>query len=308
MITARWHWRAVGLLVFAVFAAAAALRASGPSLAATPWGADYFPNVPVTTQDGRTLRFYDDLLKGKSVAILLFYTSCQDICPLETANLVRVQKLFGERMGKDIFFYSIAIDPWDTPRENKAYAQKFGVGPGWLFLSGKEGDIQLIARKLGLSRASDALSKDGHSASLMVGQVPTGMWMRNSALDNPQFLAATIGNFLGWKNAVADRSYAEARPLEIDKGQFLFQSRCQACHTIGEGDRLGPDLMGVTQRRERAWLSRYLAQPERMLAEGDPVATSLFMKYKPVRMPNLELGTEDIASLLSYLEARTTKK
>ena len=305
MIARRWRWRAVGL---AAIAGAAALRASGPSLAATPWGADYFPNVPLTTQDGKTLRFYDDLLKGKSVAILLFYTSCQDICPLETANLVRLQKLFGERMGKDIFFYSIAIDPWDTPRENKAYAQKFGVGPGWLFLSGKEGDIQLIARKLGLSRAGDALSKDGHSASLMVGQVPTGMWMRNSALDNPQFLAATIGNFLGWKNAVADRSYAEARPLEIDKGQFLFQSRCQACHTIGEGDRLGPDLMGVTQRRERAWLARYLAQPERMLAEGDPVATSLFMKYKPVRMPNLELGTDDVASLLSYLEARTAKK
>ena len=95
----------------------------------------------------------DDLLKGKSVAILLFYTGCQDVCPLETANLVQVQKLLGERMGKDIFFYSIAIDPWDTPKENKAYAKKFGVEPGWSFLSGKETDISLIARKLGLSRA-----------------------------------------------------------------------------------------------------------------------------------------------------------
>jgi len=125
----------------------------------------------------------DDLLKGKSVAILLFYTGCQDVCPLETANLVQVQKLLGERMGKDIFFYSIAIDPWDTPKENKAYAKKFGVEPGWSFLSGKETDISLIARKLGLSRASDAVSKDGHSASLMVGNVDSGMWMRNSALD-----------------------------------------------------------------------------------------------------------------------------
>src|SRR5205085_194413 len=183
---------------------------------------------PVTTQDGKTLRFYDDLLKGKSVAVLLFYTSCQDTCPLETANLVQVQKLFGDRMGKDIFFYSIAIDPWDTPKENKAYAQKFGVGPGWLFLSGKEADIQQIARKLGLSRSSDVINKDGHSANLMIGNVADGMWMRNSALDNPQFLATTIGNFLGWKNQQADRSYAEARPLSIDKGQFLFQSRCQA--------------------------------------------------------------------------------
>ena len=302
MRSSRWRWKAAAL---AVLAAAAAPWASGPSAGATPWGADYFPNVPVTTQDGRTLRFYDDLLKGKSVAIVLFYTSCQDVCPLETANLVRVQKLFGERMGKDIFFYSIAIDPWDTPKENKAYAQKFGVGPGWLFLSGKEADIQLIARKLGLSRTSDAVSKDGHSASLMVGNVPNGMWMRNSAIDNPQFLATTIANFLGWKSPVPQASYAEARPLSIDKGQFLFQSRCEACHTVGGGDRLGPDLLGVTQRRERSWLSRYLAQPERMRAEGDPVATGLFLKYRQVRMPNLELGTEDIAALLSYLDARS---
>jgi protein SCO1/2 len=301
MSTTSWRWG----VAIAVLAGATAFGAAGPSSAQTPWGANYFPNVPVTTQDGKTLRFYDDLLKGKSVAILLFYTSCQDICPLETANLVQVQKLFGERMGKDIFFYSIAIDPWDTPQENRKYAQKFGVGPGWLFLSGKEADIQLIARKLGLSRASDAVSKDGHSATLMVGNVASGMWMRNSPMDNPQFLATTIANFLGWKSRAPDPGYAEARPLAIDKGQFLFQSRCQACHTVGGGDRLGPDLQGVTQRRARGWLARYLAEPDRMRAEGDPLATSLFRKYGEVRMPNLELGTEDVAALLSYLDAQS---
>ena len=296
------RWRAAAA---AVLAGAAALSFLGAALAQTPWGADYFPNVTLTTQDGAKVRFYDDLLKGKSVAINLFYTSCQDVCPLETAKLVQLQRLFGERMGKDIFFYSIAIDPWDTPKENKAYAQKFGVGPGWLFLSGKEADILLLTRKLGLSRASDAVSKDGHSASLMVGNVPNGLWMRHSAMDNPQFLATTIGNFLGWRDLKADRSYAEARPLALDKGQFLFQSRCSACHTIGAGDRLGPDLMGVTTRRESGWLARYLAQPEKMLAEGDPIATSLFKKYKQVRMPNLDLGGDDVAALLLHLEARS---
>jgi len=297
-----WHWRAA---LATAIVGVAALSSIGAAWAQNRWGADYFPNVTLTTQDGAKVRFYDDLLKGKSVAINLFYTSCQDICPLETAKLVQVQRLFGERMGKDIFFYSIAIDPWDTPKENKAYAQKFGVGPGWLFLSGKPEDIKLISRKLGLSRASDADSKDGHSASLMVGNVPSGQWMRNSAMDNPQFLAATIGNFLGWRDLKADRSYAEARPLAIDKGQFLFESRCAACHTLGGGDRLGPDLLGVTTRRERGWLARYLAEPEKMRAEGDPIATSLFKKYKPVRMPNVELGTDDVAALLSYLEARS---
>ncbi len=291
-----------------VLAGAAALLPCGPAGAASPWGANYFPNVELTTQDGVKLRFYDDLLKGKSVAINLFYTSCQDVCPLETAKLAQLQRLFGERMGRDIFFYSIAIDPWDTTKEVKAYAQKFGVGPGWLFLTGKPEDIKLVTRKLGLSRASDADNKDGHSASLMVGNVPAGQWMRHSAIDNPQFLATSIGNFLGWRDAKVDQGYAEARPLAIDKGQFLFQSRCAACHTVGDGDRIGPDLLGVTKRRERVWLERYLTEPEKMLAEGDPIATSLFKKYNRVRMPNLDLGSEDVAALLSYLEGRADGK
>src|SRR5215467_13370433 len=80
------------------------------------WGPDYFPNVPLTTQDGDTVRFYDDLLKGKAVAINLMYTSCKDECPLETARLVQLQRVLGDRVGKDLFLYSISIDPrHDTP-------------------------------------------------------------------------------------------------------------------------------------------------------------------------------------------------
>jgi protein SCO1/2 len=169
-----------------------------PALAANLWGANYFPNVPLTTQDGTTVYFYDDLLKGKAVAINLIYTSCTDECPLETARLVQVQRLLGDRVGKDLFFYSISIDlTRDTPAVLKAYAEKFGVGPGWLFLTGKADDIKLIAKKLGLSRRNDAANRDGHMALLMLGNEPTGQWMRNSAVDNPRFLATTITRFMG---------------------------------------------------------------------------------------------------------------
>ena len=95
----------------ALLASAVISLHTGPAFAANRWGADYFPNVPLVTQDGTTVRLYDDLLKGKSVAINVIYTSCKDECPLETARLAQVQKLLGERMGKDIFFYSITIDP-----------------------------------------------------------------------------------------------------------------------------------------------------------------------------------------------------
>ena len=288
---------------------AAALWCTAPALAENRWGADYFPNVELITQDGTPVRFYDDLLKGKSVAINVIYTRCKDECPLETARLVQLQRLLGERMGKDIFFYSISIDPgYDTPKVLKAYTEKYGVGPGWLFLTGKPEDIKLVAKKIGLSRGSDSANKDGHTASLMVGDVGAGQWMRNSAVDNPQFLAVTIGNFLGWRDQKRGKSYAEARPLNLEQGEYLFGSRCSACHTIGQGDKMGPDLAGVTARRDRAWLSRYVLQPDKLLAEGDPIATALSKKYGSARMPNVNLGAADVEAVLKYLESRDSAR
>jgi len=164
-----------GVTAVVVLLGAAGLLYVRPAFATNPWGANYFPNVPLITQDGTTVQLYDDLLKGKAVAINLIYTSCKDECPLETARLVQVQRLLGDRVGKDIFFYSISIDPKrDTPTVLKAYAEKFGVGPGWLFLTGNEDDIKLVAKKLGLSRPNDAASRDGHRPMLMIGNEPTG--------------------------------------------------------------------------------------------------------------------------------------
>ena len=230
------HWAHVAVVVLLFGAGGLLYR---PAFATKPWGADYFPNVPLLTQDSTTVRFYDDLLKGKAVAINLIYTRCTDECPLETARLVQVQRLLGDHVGKDLFFYSISIDPKrDTPEVLKAYAEKFGVGPGWLFLTGKDEDIQLISKKLGLSRRNDAANRDGHMAFLMLGNEPTGRWMRNSAVDNPRFLTTTISNFMGWKNQGPSRSYAElTQPPNVDVGAYLFQSHCAACHMSGRATR-----------------------------------------------------------------------
>src|SRR5256714_9515103 len=151
-----------GVALAALLLGAAGLLGLRPAGATNLWGADYFPNVPLRTQDGATVHLYDDLLKGKAVAINLIYTSCKDECPLETAKLVQVQRLLGDRVGKDVFFYSISIDPrHDTPEVLKAYAERFHIGPGWLFLTGKEEDIRLLTKKLGLSALSDAWSRYG---------------------------------------------------------------------------------------------------------------------------------------------------
>jgi protein SCO1 len=270
------------------------------------WAARDFPNVALTTQDGQTVRFYDDLIKGKSVGIDLIYTDCKDECPLETARLVQVQKLLGERMGKDLYFYSISIDPrHDTPEVLKEYAEKFHVGPGWLFLTGDENDIHLIARKLGLPYELDTTTEDGHGPTLMLGDEPTGLWMQRSAEDNPRFLAHGIGTFFGWPEEAPATSYADAKPLDISRGAYVFQTRCVGCHTIGQGDLVGPDLAGVTARRDQAWLDQYLYAPDEMLASGDPIAAALFEKYRRIRMPNLQLDSQDVAALVSFLDAQS---
>src|SRR5262249_40524493 len=123
----------VATLALALVAIGAAAAPPG-----SPWGASYFPNVPLVTHDGRVVRFYDDLVKDKHVVISFIYARCTDACPLETAKLVQVQQRLGDRVGRQIFFYSITIDPErDTPAVLKTYAQAYRVGPGWLFLTAR---------------------------------------------------------------------------------------------------------------------------------------------------------------------------
>jgi len=296
--------------ITAVFLIGILYLAAGPTPAAADnarWGANYFPNVVLTTQDGVKVHFYDDVLKGKSVVIDLIYTHCVDSCPLETARLVQVQKILGDRVGKDIFFYSISIDPMqDTPKVLKAYAQKYHVGPGWTFLTGKKSDIDLISKKLGLYSEPDPNDRDGHTPSVLIGNEPGGQWLRNSATDNPQFMANMIGNWLNsWQSSKpvdAKAGYEQAPKIDIsDPGRYIFTTHCAACHTIGHGDKIGPDLLGVTNVRDHSWLERFISTPEKVIAEKDPIATALYKKYNAVNMPNLRLTDDELQNLIDFL-------
>lgn len=274
----------------------------------SPWGAGYFPNVPLVTQDGKTVRFYDDLMKDKKVLVNFIFSSCDQSCPLDTAKMAEVQKLLGSRVGRDIFMYSITLDPeHDTPAVLKAYAKEFRAGPGWLFLTGKRADIDKVRYKFG-----DRRQKEEHANTVRVGDVATGQWMRLPLTVNHNVLVSEINKTL-FPAAYAGgplKSYEEAprfavpeRGLEVFRGQNLFANRCAACHTFGKGDLLGPDLKGLTARRERAWVIRYLAGADKMRAGKDPIALELAKRYK-VLMPNLALTRNDLADLMIYLEAQ----
>jgi protein SCO1 len=275
---------------------------------AASWGANYFPNIPLTAQDGTTVHFYEDLLKGKRVIINFIYTRCGDSCPLETARLAQVKNILGDHMGRDIFFYSLSLDPeHDTPAELKSYAEKFHAGPGWLFLTGKKDDIELVRRKLGQAARPGENPLTAHSTSFMIGNELTGEWIKDSSLDDPRYIATIVRDWFsgGKREKPAGGNYAQAPAVPeyvADKGGYLFHVQCSACHTIGNGDGIGPDLKGVTHARDRAWLSHFIQAPNELLEQKDSTATALFAKYKQLRMPNLRLGDVDVNAIISYLE------
>jgi protein SCO1 len=139
----------------------------------------YFPNVVLRTQDDKPVRFYDDLVKDKAVTINFFFAKCEEICPLVTANLAKVQKLLGERVGRDLFMNSISLKPEeDTPAKLKAYAEMHGARPGWTFLTGAPADVELLRRSLGFTNPSAKVDKDlnQHIGNVRYGNEPMMLW------------------------------------------------------------------------------------------------------------------------------------
>lgn len=271
------------------------------------WSADYFTNAAVVTHDGKQLRFYDDLIKGKIVVINFVYTSCRDICSLASARLAQVRAILGDRVGRDIFFYSITLDPViDGPEVLQKYAANFYSGPGWLFLTGTPENIDLILHKLG--ERTETLSE--HRSGVLLGNDTTGEWGRDSIFADAEHLAHNILRMDPKEREAPTVKVASAntggapRSLGHVPGRALFVKACSACHRVGEGDHIGPDLAGVTARRTRDWLLRFIVSPSKMIEQGDPTALALVAQFRGLRMPELGLTEKDAEDVLTFVETR----
>ena len=86
-------------------------------------------------------------------------------------------------------------------------------------------------------------------------------------------------------------------------GETIFKDKCAGCHSIGGGRLVGPDLQGVTAQRDPNWLARFIAEPDKVLAEGDPIAAALLQEFNNLQMPNLGLSAEQVAAVIVYLES-----
>jgi protein SCO1/2 len=152
---------------------------------------EHFPNVPLVTQDKKTLRFYDDLVKDKILIIQFMFTNCEQYCPMVTPNLVRVQKQLQERAANKVTMISITVDPiHDTPGVLKEYASKFHVQPGWQFLTGQKSDVDQIRRGLGVYDPDD--KKIEHMNVITIGKESTGQWLAIEGLATPEDIVQTV--------------------------------------------------------------------------------------------------------------------
>lgn len=155
----------------------------------------YFPNLVLTTHEGRKVRFYDDLLKDKIVVLNLMYASCAGVCPVITANLKRARKLLPEAAQAHVHFYSLTVKPEeDTPAKLREYAEMHGTGPGWLFLTGSPEDVELLRRKLGYVDIDPEVDKDKsrHGGMVRFGNEPLAQWATCQGEAKPEWMAKEI--------------------------------------------------------------------------------------------------------------------
>ncbi len=146
------------------------------------------PNARIYDQNGKQLNFYDDLVKGKTVAINFIFTTCTASCPPLTATFRRVQQ-DAEKRGLPLQLISISVDPTvDTPERLHAFAEKFNAGPGWTFVTGDKGEIDSLLQGLGAA----VVNKNDHTPMIMIGNDGADYWTRAYGLSSPSLLVELI--------------------------------------------------------------------------------------------------------------------
>jgi cytochrome oxidase Cu insertion factor (SCO1/SenC/PrrC family) len=210
MIRARWKTILIVTMATALLGVGAFRRSAAPAAAApappaeeTPAPRDdheerlgrlVVPDVVLTDQHGKSAHLYTDLVKGKAVAMSFIFTRCTTICPPLGLSFSRLQKLLGERAGRQINLISISIDPVnDTPERLLAWGDRYSAGPAWTLLTGPRDDVDKVLKALTVFTAA----KEDHAPIVLLGNEPTGEWLRAYGLSSPTGLVEALDRLMG---------------------------------------------------------------------------------------------------------------
>jgi protein SCO1/2 len=175
-------------------------------------GPAVFTNARLRTHENKEVRFYDDLIRGKHVLINMMYATCEGTCPLVTSNLVKVYESLKDRMGKNLFMYSITVKPEeDDPAALKNFAKMHrALLPGWTFLTGDPYDIETIRFRLfGMNHIAIDTNIYGHTSFLLIINDATNRWLHV----DPQ---ARLNTVL-WKISMADPPKTQEQIFEENR-------------------------------------------------------------------------------------------
>jgi cytochrome oxidase Cu insertion factor (SCO1/SenC/PrrC family) len=164
--------------------------------AALTFSSSKIPNTRILDQNGKQLNFYDDLIKGKTVAVNFIFTTCTTVCPPLTATFRKVQQTASER-GLDVKLVSVSVDPVvDTPERLRAFAEKFNAGQSWTFVTGEKGDIDALLQSLGVA----VTNKNDHTPMILIGNDSVDYWTRAYGLSPPSRLVDLISEAASHKS------------------------------------------------------------------------------------------------------------
>ncbi len=149
----------------------------------------HLPNLPLISHEGKRVMFYDDLVKDKVVGLNFFFANCDEICPLVTANLVKVQKILGDQLGRDIHMYSFTLKPEeDTVDVIRNYRKKFGAA--WPFFTAKPADMEKLRVAIGFTYPDPVIDKDTtqHIGNVRYGNEPLMYWSACPGMAHARFI------------------------------------------------------------------------------------------------------------------------
>ena len=182
----------LGLVAVPLVSLAEATReaAQADEAAAEEKARKFFTDLEVVDQNGKKLRFYSDVLKGRVVLINFIFTNCPDACPMVTHKLMQVRNLMAESIKDDVWFISVSVDPErDTPEAMKEFATKQGVDESrWLFLTGSKENLTYIVKQLG----QYTQEVEAHSTLMLAGNDRTRHWTRVMPMVPPQGVAQQL--------------------------------------------------------------------------------------------------------------------
>ena len=148
-----------------------------------------FPDLVVRDHEGRKVRFYSDLIKDKVVVLSFFYTSCTYTCTMQGKTFSRLQSLLGERLGKSVVLISVSTDPGkDTLGELKAWAERYGVQPGWTLVTGEKSEMN----KLLIPFTGSPAGAEMHLPVTFIGNDKTGEWTSADGVFAPEELLKVV--------------------------------------------------------------------------------------------------------------------